>query len=107
MQLARVYIDHLTVIAACRPAFEDGFVVSNHDETGQQATPDTPIAAPGGVTVKNTTLPLSPSKREVLKISNRGEGGPLFQSRAAQLPAPNQATPVTRSSYILQDWKQP
>ena len=41
MQLARVYNDHLTVIAARRLALNDDFGVANRDETEHQYTPDT------------------------------------------------------------------
>ena len=73
MQLARAYRDHLTVIAACRLAFEDDFGVSNHDVTEQQGAPDTSDPSSRRRDGKNTTFPLSPSKREVLQISTEGK----------------------------------
>ena len=75
MQLARAYRDHLTVIAACRLAFEDDFGDANHGVTEQQGAPDTADRSFQRHDGRNTALPLSPSKREVLKIPPK-ESGP-------------------------------
>ena len=76
MQLSRVYIDHLTVIAACRLAFEDDLGVPNHYVTEQQGAPDTADPNSQRRDGKDTVLPLSTSKREVLQISTEARAGP-------------------------------
>jgi hypothetical protein len=49
MQLIRVYNDHLTVIAGCRPALDCNFGIANRDDTEQQGARIPAIAATSGV----------------------------------------------------------
>jgi hypothetical protein len=86
MQLARAYSDHLTVIAACRLAFEDDFGGANHDVTEQQDAPDTADHSPQRRDGKNTAFPPSYSKRGVLQISVEARADPYSS------PAPPSAS---------------
>jgi len=86
MQLARVYIDHLTVIAACRLAFENDLGVPNHDQAKQQGTPDTADPSSQRRDGKNTAFSLSPSKREVLQISTEARAGPYSSPAPPSAP---------------------
>jgi hypothetical protein len=98
MQLARVYNDHLTVIAACKPAAGDDFGIANRDETEQQGAPDTADRSSQRRDRKNATFPLSPSKHKVLKISTQAR--PALMPSAAPPSAPG-AKPGNASNAIF------
>jgi len=98
MQLARVYNDHLTVIAARRLALNDDFGVANRDETEHQRTPDTADRSSRRREGEEHHLPLSPSKRVVLKISTEARPAPL---PSAALPSAPGAKPGNAGNAIF------
>ena len=83
---------HLSVMTAHRFALDGDFGVASAMMPNSGAPPNSAITACSGMKVKNTGIPLSPSKLVILKISTQASPAPMPSAVPTSAPAPSQAS---------------